>query len=394
MSDAKPAGGSAFSSGGGSVGAPLGSASEPSGAELPLPGTVKPVVRPNLPRTGVDARELARVLARQHIPTGGPLLPPIDEDPAPRAPVAHVAAAPAAAPAPPRPERGFTPPPVVSTRIVPEPSPAVPAALRSAGADAGPISRAPRGMELARAPRALSAMEALDAARAAERATLPGAHFAAPGPARGPSSPVPPRLAAPRANTSPFSTARPRVEVPRIDVASPHLAPASTPSVSSTEPSATLGLRAPRGISLPPAPHALSAEDALVAARAAESAPDAPHPELVPASSPLVQAVQAVLATSLPDVPVRVTAVAHVEPRVHLALWKAHRARLAGQGDLRGALAAAVIVQAMTSRPHTLTFAAVHAVLPRAESYFMAVDLDQRLPVAVLPEADRWGVRF
>ena len=413
MSDAKPAG-TPVSSGNEFPGErthgalPPGSlppGSLPPGAELPTPGAVKPVLRPNLPRTGVDARELARVLARQQLHTA-PLLPPVEDPPGhdlpATQPAAPAAVQPAAVqPAAVQPAAPRAAVPVARTAPAPVPSPAVPAALRADG-DASPLPRAPRGMELARAPRALSAMEALDAARAAERATVPGANLTAPhtgGPARGPVVPPGPRLAAPRANTSPFSTARPRVEAPRIAVASLPTAP-TPPTPTSSGDTSTVGARAPRGLALPPAARALSAEDALVAARAAEASPVAAPPEPVmdgerlPPSGALMQGVQAVLATCLPDVPARVTAVATVEPRAHLALWKAHRARLAGQGDLRGALTAAAIIQTMTTRPQHLIFVVVQAAPPRTEAYFLAVDLDLRLPVAVLPEPDRWGVRF
>jgi hypothetical protein len=107
-----------------------------------------------------------------------------------------------------------------------------------------------------------------------------------------------------------------------------------------------------------------------------------------------VQGVQAALAATLPDVAARVLGVSLVDPRVHLPLWKAHRARLASQGDLRGALAAAGIVQAVSSRPQSLLFAVVQAAPPRVDRFFLAVDVDQRLPVAVLPDPERWGVRF
>ncbi len=376
----------------------VGSAHEPAGAALPIPGAVKPVVRPNLPRTGVDARELARVLARQQAQTGA-ILPAVDDPPPtrPRVDVARNVAV--EAPAPPRAAAS----PVAA---VPDPAPAVPAALRAAAVEQARPPRAPRGMELARAPRALSAMEALDAARAAARATVPGANAALPQP----NAPVGPRLSAPRTNTSPFSTARPRVEVPRIEVA-PHAPVVTTPAPPpvapvTTRPDAGVGeavtpavARAPRGMTLPPSPRPLSAEEALAAARAAET--DAPsQPELVPVddlppvSSALAQGAQAALATSLPDVAARVVAVAVVEPRVHLALWKAHRARLAGQGDLRGALAAASIIQGMATRPQHLVFAVVQAAPPRTERYFLTMDLELRVAVAVLPEPERWGVRF
>jgi hypothetical protein len=95
----------------------------------------------------------------------------------------------------------------------------------------------------------------------------------------------------------------------------------------------------------------------------------------------------------LPDVPAWVAAAVRITERgEHRALWKEHRARLAGAGDLGAALACGAVVQALMNRPPgALVYALV--VVSRGE-LLVVLDLDARAIVGVFRDAKSWRVSF
>jgi hypothetical protein len=70
-------------------------------------------------------------------------------------------------------------------------------------------------------------------------------------------------------------------------------------------------------------------------------------------------------------------------------LWKSHRARLASTHAVEHAFSAAAIVTALSTRAEALCFALVVA---DDRELLVAVDLEERSLVAVLPDARAWGV--
>jgi hypothetical protein len=452
------------------------------GVDLPEPAhvrPVKPVPRPNLPKTGVNTRELAKMLGRAAREGASPIVmavpdvsdaltldptgdvevvderaPPTNPGPPPtfsvqpppalpsaafdaeaaRVRVAGEATTPEAASAPANDG-------VARVRVAPVASSALPMAARGPGGGASqpspsspapsspaPSSPAPSSPAPNEAPptsriaappprRSMSAAEALERARVVEGAApvaAPAAAPPAPVPVVPAAAPVPAAPAAAR-RQNPGETTRPRPRKPVADA--PAAPPPGTPGRAMA--------------SAPPPRRVLTAAEALAAARVTEpasvpasaaaaasgapsvaapapaappaAAPPAPPPAAPPSASTVrtsaarpaggpspVRAAQALLGVLLPETQPYVAAAVMVQDTALLRpLWKAHRARLASAHAGEHALAAAAVVSALATRADALSFALV--VLDERE-LLVAIDLEERSLVAVLPDARSWGV--
>jgi hypothetical protein len=346
--------------------------SEPSSSEAqePTPARprVAPVARRNLPRTGTDPRALAKLLERANgvAPEASALSEEVivvEEEDMPQA-AARPPAAPLSAPAP------------AHVANVPRVGPGAPAAVGR---------RAPRGLGAAPPPVALSAADALAAARAAEsgRAEAPaGTASAAP-----PATPPAPVARAPLAAPSPRPAAAPLRGAPRG--------------------------KAPRGMGAAPAPRVLTAEEALAAARRAEASRSAfpsalaveargvversgqttrPRPRSLPTDGQaLLAAVQGLVEGLLPETDAWVANAVGADPRKDPGIWRANRSKACIQGDLGHGLACATVILALEAVPCGVVYA--HVATSSGER-LLVVDVLEGRPLATLRDPHAWGVTW
>jgi hypothetical protein len=423
------------------------------GSDLPEPThvrPVKPVARPNLPTTGVNTRELAKILARQAreaaaaqeaqlrpqdaLSSAAPAVPgAIAAESAvraaiPKAPAPSFGTLPALAPGafdaeasrarlaapdvpstlPEAPQGTSTP--VATPRLaqVPMPAPA-PSAATSA-----PPPVAPAGGALARAPapqrRSMTAAEALEVARALEAAKTSAQTV--------PPNPAPATARAPASVAQVETTVTPP-PAPPVVAPTPATAPAATRAATAAETTrprprkpAADGL--PAGVpgramaAAPPPRKPMSATEALAAAREAEAAavtPQVAHaaptasahqtmaatPGPVRAAASSVKAAQALLGVLMPELPLYVAAATGGASAAMRPLWKSHRGRLVVARELEQAFAAAAVASALGNAPESLCFA---LVVFEDRELLTVLDLEARALVAVFPEARTWGVSW
>jgi hypothetical protein len=424
------------------------------GSDLPEPThvrPVKPVARPNLPTTGVNTRELAKILARQarEAAAAQGAQPQLQDAPVSAAPVipgaiAAESAVRAAIPSAPPPTFGAPPAlapaafdadasrarlaapdvpstlpeapqgtatPIATSRLANAPMPA-PAA---AAPPAAPPPVAPAGSALARAPapprRSMTAAEALEVARALEAAKA-SAQTAPPTPA--PPSRAPAAVARVETTVTP-------PPAPAVVASPPATAPANTRGSSAAETTRPRPRKPADGLpagvpgramaAAPPPRKPMSAAEALVAAREAEAAVVTPHVTHAPPTTPStptrqttaaptgpvraaassVKAAQALLGVLMPELPLYVAAATSGANAAMRPLWKSHRARLVAAREVEQAFAAAAVASALGAAPESLCFALV--VLEDRE-LLTVLDLEARALVAVFPEARVWGVSW
>ena len=148
-----------------------------------------------------------------------------------------------------------------------------------------------------------------------------------------------------------------------------------------------------------PAAPALSAEQALEAARRVSAEP--PAPAVTPAETTVIrrpvtsmdpqEAVQECFSAWLPEADAWVVEVLPASRRRDVSTWAGHRARACVTGDLPTALASTAMLELLERRPQDVAFARVASVVGE---HLVVVDLAERRPVATLPTPLGWGLPF
>ncbi len=335
------------------------------GLELPEPASLRPKVVP-VARPGVAARATTLThdaTALPDVPAVGPGLPGA---------AAVDSSAPATVPA-----AGAVVPAAAPESLEPlQTTPHAPAPVASAASN----RRAPRGLGAA-PPRVVPTVEEALAAARTERALRP------------------PPVVVVALETVAAEVSPVRVATPTLPPPSPAVATVRAPMPRSA-PSARGG-RAPRGLGMAPAVPALSAAEALEAARRLTAEPPPPAapspattvtPRPVPVTSLEPQEiVQDCFSAWLPEADAWVVEVLPASRRRDLSTWAGHRARACVTGDLPTALASTAVLDLLERRAQDVAFARVASVVGE---HLVVVDLAERRPVATLPSPLGWGLLF